>query len=133
MAKTYKVTLGPKAYSFTDQSTGITISKGQVKELSQRQYNTVRVRRALQSNHLVMVIEENDAQKYTDADIKKLVKRLKAQHKQGMEATKAAPDYSLEEAKILAKEFEIEVESNDTALDIVQAIFESLDEEAPKP
>ncbi len=37
----YKVTVGAKAYSFHDQSTGITICRGErKKELSARQYRT---------------------------------------------------------------------------------------------
>ena len=36
----YKVTVGAKAYSFHDQSTGITICRGEEKELSARQYRT---------------------------------------------------------------------------------------------
>lgn len=34
MAKTFTVTVGPRAYSFHDQSTGITISRGEAKELT---------------------------------------------------------------------------------------------------
>lgn len=132
MAKTYKVTLGPNAYSFTDQSTGISICKGQVKELSQRQYNTRRVRNALQSNHLVMVIEDNDAKKYTEQDIEKLIKKVKANHKAGMEVAKAAKGYSIEEIKLIAPSFDIEVEDTDTVEDILTLIFTNLDDEAEK-
>ena len=32
----YTVTVGPRAYSFHDQSTGITVCKGEDKELSRR-------------------------------------------------------------------------------------------------
>ena len=34
----YTVTVGPRAYSFHDQSTGITVCRGEDKELSRRQF-----------------------------------------------------------------------------------------------
>lgn len=42
MAKLFTVTVGSRAYSFHDQSTGITIARGEVKELSSRQFNSKR-------------------------------------------------------------------------------------------
>ena len=42
----YKVTVGAKAYSFHDQSTGITICRGEEKELSARQYRTKKIQMA---------------------------------------------------------------------------------------
>lgn len=35
-----KVKVGSKAYIFHDQSTGITIKKGEIKELTPQQYNS---------------------------------------------------------------------------------------------
>ena len=52
----YKVTVGAKAYSFHDQSTGITICRGEEKELSARQYRTKKIQMALNSGHLRLVL-----------------------------------------------------------------------------
>ena len=53
----YQVTTGPNAYSFYDQSTGINIIRGEVKELTGAQYRTKRIQMAINSGHLVMVQE----------------------------------------------------------------------------
>ena len=49
-----KVKVGSKAYIFHDQSTGITIKKGEIKELTPQQYNSKRIRSAINGGHLVI-------------------------------------------------------------------------------
>lgn len=75
----YKVTVGAKAYSFHDQSTGITICRGEEKELSARQYRTKKIQMALNSGHLRLVLDKKAVDKYSNDDIDKLEKKLKAQ------------------------------------------------------
>lgn len=53
----YKVTTGPNAYSFYDQSTGINVVRGEVKELTGSQFRTKRVQMAINTGHLVLVSE----------------------------------------------------------------------------
>ena len=98
MAKSSKkVMLGPNALSFTDQSTGISIARGEVVELSAVQLRTPRIRKALNQGHLQYSIGEEP--KYSDDDIKRFVERLRKQHGKGMEPSKVAKSYSLEEMK----------------------------------
>ena len=49
-----KVKVGSKAYIFHDQSTGITIKKGEIKELTPQQYNSKRIRSAINGGHFVI-------------------------------------------------------------------------------
>lgn len=120
---TTKVTVGPRAYSFHDQNTGITICKGEVKELSTRQLQSKRIRQAMSSGHLIMVMEAKEAQKYTKEDINKLLARLRKQAEKGMDPSKAAKSYSMEEATLMAKELGIEIENGDTVHTVVEAMF----------
>lgn len=125
MAKTFTVTVGPKAYSFHDQSTGITIARGEVKKLSSRQFNSKKIQLALASGHLIMVVDKNtQVSKYTDEQIEKLVKKLQAQIGNGMTVEKIAKGYSLEEVKLMAKTYGFEIETTDTVESLIQAIIE---------
>lgn len=125
----YVVTVGANAYSFNDQVTGISIAKGEERELTARQYKTKRIQKALVSGHLVLVPEKNQTNKYTEEDIAKLEKKLQAQFSKGMEIAKIAKAYSLEEVKLIAKKHEIEIESQDTIKDILEALFEDFEGE----
>lgn len=129
MANKIKVTLGQNAYSFNDQSTGLSISRGDIIELSPRQANTVRVKRAINQGHLIMVMDPQDPKKYSEDEIKKIVAKLKKQHKSGMEVSKAAKAYSLEEVKLAAESLGYTVEDSDTAESLLTSIFEEFDEE----
>lgn len=128
MAKTFKVQLGPKAYSFNDQSTGLSISRGEVKELTLRQFNTHRVRTALNQGHLSLVQEPSEAAKYSEEAIKKLLNKLEAQHAKGMEVSKVVKAYSLEEVQLMAKEAGFEVDPKDTAEVLIQSMFDDFEE-----
>ena len=52
-----KVKVGTKAYIFHDPSTGITVKKGEIKELTVAQYNSKRIRSAINGGHLVITNE----------------------------------------------------------------------------
>lgn len=125
MAKLFTVTVGSRAYSFHDQSTGITIARGEVKELSSRQFNSKKIQLALASGHLIMVVDKNTQHsKYTDDQIEKMVKKLQAQIGKGMTVEKIAKGYSLEEVKLMAKKYGFEIETTDTVESLIQAIIE---------
>ena len=128
MATTYIVTVGTNAYSFNDQVTGISIAKGEERELTARQYRTKRIQKALVSGHLVLVPDKNKVNKYTDEDIEKLNKKLSAQFAKGMEIGKIAKAYSLEEVKLIAKKHEIEADPKDTVKDILEVLLEDFEE-----
>lgn len=121
---TYTVTTGPKAYSFHDQATGITIIRGQEKELTLRQYTSKKIQKALASGHLVLVANKNLMPKMTDADLKRLDKKMRTQFSQGMEISKMAKGYNLDQVKILAEKYQIEADANDTVETLIQAITE---------
>ena len=126
MATTYSVKLGEKAQVFHDQSTGITICKGEVAVLRVNQFRTKRIQNALNGGHLVLV--SNDTTKvdtYTKDDIEALDKKLHAQYeKKGMTIEKISKGYTLEEAKLLANLNGVEVEESDTTESIFKAILE---------
>ena len=85
----YTVTVGPRAYSFHDQSTGITVCRGEDKELSRRQFRAPKIQKAIASGHLIIIADKSEIEKYSEADIEKLDKRLNAQFKKGMTLEKA--------------------------------------------
>lgn len=123
------VTTGSKAYSFHDQSTGITICKGEEVELSRRQYLSIKIQRALASGHLQIVHDKSHVEKYSEKDIEKLGKRLEAQIKKGMTIEKMAKAYSLEEMKLIAENiYELEPEETDTVESLIQEILKGYEE-----
>lgn len=123
----YIVTVGPRAYSFHDQSTGITVCKGEDKELSRRQYRTQKIQKAIAAGHLIIVADKSDIEKYSESDIEKLDKRLNAQFKKGMTLEKLSKGYSLEELKLVANLHEIVAEKNDTVETLLQALLEEFE------
>lgn len=123
----YIVTVGPRAYSFHDQSTGITVCKGEDKELSRRQYRTQKIQKAIAAGHLIIVADKSDIEKYSESDIEKLNKRLSAQFKKGMTLEKLSKGYSLEELKLVANLHEIVAEKDDTVETLLQALLEEFE------
>ena len=124
----YIVTVGPRAFSFHDQSTGITVCKGEEVELTRRQYLTSKIQKSLASGHLILVMDKTQIEKYSEADIEKMDKRLMAQFKKGMTLEKLQKAYSLEELKLIASVHEIVVEKEDTLETILQALYEDFEE-----
>lgn len=123
----YIVTVGPRAYSFHDQSTGITICKGEDKELSRRQFRTQKIQKAIAAGHLIIVADKSDIEKYSESDIEKLDKRLSAQFKKGMTLEKLSKGYSLEELKLVANLHEIVAEKDDTVETLLQVLLEEFE------
>ena len=124
----YQVTTGPNAYSFYDQSTGINIIRGEVKELTGAQYRTKRVQMAINSGHLVMVQEGAKVNKYDEKAIDRLYKKMKKQQSNGMEISKIAKAYSLEEAKLVAKSKGVEYDEKDTVQSILEVLLSDTEE-----
>jgi len=125
---TYKITVGANAYSFHDQSTGITICRGEEKELSARQYRAKKIQQALNSGHLRLVLEKKSVEKYSKDDIEKLEKKLKAQFEKGMEIKKISKAYTLEEATLIAARHEIVADKDDTVETLIQVLLEEFEE-----
>lgn len=130
MSEKIKVTVGVKAYSFHDQSTGITIARGEERELTLRQLGSKKIQMALNSGHLRMIADKNKVEKYSASDLDKLEKKLTAQFEKGMEVAKIAKAYTLEELTLIAARHEIVAEKNDTPVTLVQALLEEFEEQS---
>lgn len=122
-----KIALGNKAYSFHDQALDITLCRGEVIELSDRQLQSKHIRQALNGGHL-RYVNEDEVKKYTEDDVEELDKKLVVALKKGTNPSKIAKNFSLEEAKLLASKHEIELEDSDTPETIIVAIAETIDE-----
>ncbi len=124
MAKnSYFIALGPKANGFFDQTTGITIAHGEKVEITDRQMRSRRISMALNSGHLIMVQPDQKVEKLTEADVKKLDNKLKAQFEKGVTIDKMIKDITVDQAKALAKVHDIDVEETDTVKDIISVII----------
>lgn len=123
----YVVTVGPRAYSFHDQSTGITVCKGEEKELTRRQYRTSKIQRAVAAGHLILVVDKTQIEKYSESDIERLEKKLMAQFKKGITLEKLSKAYSFEEMKLIAKNHDIEADPDDTIETLLQALQEEFE------
>lgn len=124
-----RVKLGPNANVFHDQTTGITISKGESIELNMYQLNSKRIKNALAGGHLIYSNEELDnfnKQEEKEQLIEKLKLKSVKLFEKGTDPTKAAEGFTLDELKLLASEHEIEVDDNDTKVSIMKAIFEDI-------
>ena len=130
MSEKIKVTVGAKAYSVHDQSTGITIARGEERELTHRQFGEKKIQMALNSGHLRMIADKNKVEKYSANDLDKLEKKLTAQFEKGMEVAKIAKAYTLEELTLIAARHEIVAEKNDTPVTLVQALLEEFEEQS---
>lgn len=130
MSEKIKVTVGAKAYSFHDQSTGITIARGEERELTLRQLGSKKIQMALNSGHLRMIADKNKVEKYSASDLDKLEKKLTDQFEKGMEVAKIAKAYTLEELTLIAARHEIVAEKNDTPVTLVQALLEEFEEQS---
>lgn len=121
------ITLGEKAYSFHEPTLGITIASGEVKELTDRQLSSRRIRAALNAGHLRIVTENpGDVKKYSDDNLNKLDNKLKKQVDKGVDVGKISKSYTLEEAKLLAAKHNIEIEESDTLETIIAAIADDI-------
>ena len=123
----YIVTVGPRAYSFHDQSTGITVCKGEDKELTRRQFRSPKIQKAIAAGHLIIIADKSEIEKYSEADIEKLDKRLTAQFKKGMTLEKLSKAYSFEELKLVAGLHEIVADKDDTVETLLQALLEEFE------
>lgn len=119
-----KVTVGNKAYSFTDQALGISIVKGEVVELSAKQMTSKKIVVALNGGHLRIVQDGETVKKYNTADVEAIDAKLLKLLASGKKVAKVAKDFTLEEAKLIAAKHEIQVEDSDTVETIFEAIAE---------
>ena len=115
------VSVGFEAQSFYDSSTGIQIARGEVKELTPRQYNSPKIKRALTSGHLVFVVDIDED--VNQVDNEELKEKFKALVDSGMEVSKIAEAFTFEEISRLAEDNGVEVEEGDTVTTIIEALI----------
>ena len=130
MASSY-VKLGDKANIFHDQSTGLTICKGDVVELTPRQLLQKRVKAAIAAGHLQYTTPaqaKEEKKLSAEESLKVLSKKFKDLYDAGKEPAKIAKAFTLDELKLLAEQAEIQIEKDDTKETIAQAICEEIDE-----
>lgn len=122
------VTLGPDAYSFYDASLGLQVSRGEVKELKPNQLNSIKVRRALTAGHLEYVAEASIQEDLKEDKLQSLNTKLLKFHSEGMEISKMAKAFTLEEVTSLAlEEYGITAENDDTVETIIAAVVEEIE------
>lgn len=123
-----KVTLGPDAYSFYDASLGIQISRGEVKELKPSQLNSIKVRRALTAGHLEYVTESETQEDISEETANALNAKLLKLHSEGMETSKIAKAFNLDEITLVASEvYNITADKDDTVDTILEAVIEEIE------
>lgn len=124
--KTKRIMLGESAQSFFDASTGIFIGKGEVKELSVRQYSSPKIKKALTNGHLVVVMGSSipDLNEEKAEDLKSKFDTLV---NQGMETSKIAKAFTLPEIKVVAEQYEITADDDDTVETLVEAIINDIE------
>lgn len=123
-----RVTLGPDAYSFYDASIGLQLSRGDVKELKPSQLNSIKVRRALTAGHLEYVTESDTLEDINGEKAEALNSKLLKLHSEGMENSKIAKAFTLEEITLVASEvYGITAESDDTVDTILEAVIEEIE------
>lgn len=123
------IALGPKANGFFDQTTGLTIARGEKVEVNDRQLRSRRIAMALNQGHLIYVQPDQKVDKEKETDIHKLDKKLKAQYEKGVTLDKMIKDITMDQAKALADAHEIEIAEGDTVKDIIEAVVEDFKEE----
>lgn len=122
------VMLGDRAYSFYDPTTGISLVKGQKKELTFRQLSTVRIKRALHTGHLQYVAEDNvKVAMYTDDEIEGFVDRFKSMVAEGMEASKISKAFSDDQVDLIAKDFNLERDDKENSVEVIEAIIKEIE------
>ena len=123
--RTKTIMLGENAQSFYDASTGIFIGKGETKELTVRQYSSPKIKRALTNGHLVIVT--GDVPELEEEHAEDLKAKFDTLLNQGMEVAKIAKAFSLKETQVVAGQYDIEAEEDDSVEDVVQAIVNQIE------
>lgn len=118
------VKLNPKANYFKDPITGFQVLPHEVKELT---VTSPRITAAIQGGHLIYT-EAPAQQKESNGE--ELLEQFKADLANGVEDAKLLKSYKRAQLEIIASKLDIEIEKDDTAKTILEAIKEELTPEA---
>ena len=123
MSKSSRVlTVSDKANIFHDPYSGVTIAKGEKKELSIAQLANRRVRAAIQSGHLVYA-ELNETSDEV-LDIPALLDKAKKIASEAKAETKMPKKFNLDELKALVTHLDYQIEDTDTRETLSKILIE---------
>ena len=123
------LTLGKRANIFHDPSVGLTITKGDVKEVAAAILNYKRVKTAIHSGHLVIVDKPVEEKAINLEDVVKgNLEKLSSMSQAGKSIKDIAKAFKLDELKSMAEAEGIEVEDSDTKEDILGVLLDEDDE-----
>lgn len=120
----YAVTVGDQAYSFFDASTGIQITRGEVKVLDSRQYNCPKIKRALSTGHLQLATEGYNTMQ-SQSEIDYMVERFEDMVKSGMEASKIAQAFTDDEVDKIAAEYGLTRDEGEDSTAVLNSIIKA--------
>ena len=123
------LTLGKRANIFHDPSVGLTITKGDVKEVAAAILNYKRIKTAIHSGHLVIVDKPVEEKAINHEDVVKgNLEKLSSMSQAGKSIKDIAKAFKLDELKSMAEAEGIEVEDSDTKEDILGVLLDEDDE-----
>lgn len=122
------LTLGKRANIFHDPYVGLTITKGDIKEVPDSVISIRRVKQAISSGHLVItdppVVEEVNPVIKPEDLIQNNLEKLNALVADGKSLKEIAKAFKLDELKAMAEYKDIEVEESDTKEDILGVLVD---------
>lgn len=122
------LTLGKRANIFHDPYVGLTITKGDTKEVPDSVISIRRVKQAISSGHLVIVdppvVEEVNPVIKPEDLIQNNLEKLNALVAGGKSLKEIAKAFKLDELKAMAEYKDIEVEESDTKEDILGVLVD---------
>lgn len=121
------VILGESALSFYDASTGVFIARGDKKELSARQLNSPKIRKALHNGHLQYATDSSvDLEKYDEEAIAALKAKFEKMVGDGMEANKIAKAFTDEEVDKIAETYDLTRDKGEDSKTVIKSIIEQV-------
>lgn len=122
------LTLGKRANIFHDPYVGLTITKGDTKEVPDSVISIRRVKQAISSGHLVIVdppvVEEVNSVIKPEDLIQNNLEKLNALVAEGKSLKEIAKAFKLDELKAMAEYKDIEVEASDTKESILGVLVD---------
>lgn len=123
------VTISENANIFHDPFSGVTIAKGEVKELALSQLASKRVRTALASGHLVYAEPEppvKEGEKKVEPTVEELESKFLELASTEEGKAKLVKSFNLDQLKALATHYGFELEATDTKASLVESILSEL-------
>ena len=121
------VTVSENANIFHDPFSGLTIAKGEVKELALSQLASKRVRTALASGHLVYAEPTlKEGEKKIEPTVEELESKFLELASTEEGKAKLVKSFNLDQLKVLATHYGFELEATDTKASLVESILSEL-------